>query len=467
MLNNASLKKLLKQVRTYILELKTKGKLEEYTEWYNDIELDFSRYTKNEGIGLTVGGKEPKAKIIYYLKAKQDYIKKILDDFKDRISEDERDKIADLIDYYINQILRINENDEEINIDKILQKFGKELIDEPVNVIIKLRLKGIFLPDDKPLLMDDGKMKILLRKPNTEDFVAQIRPYFEPFKPEKVPSAILEINLAMKPSKIAEESRMGFDGLFILMNKVILLLKLFKLGDIIVINRDISCESIRKLIFIGNSVGFPNLTTPIFARYSYGLYEKDYSNLTQFWIGIEKRISVYQDSLTKRKNIVTPFAYDLYCDALNEQISNGKRIAYVIMGLEGIYNGKGETAETSYKLGLRASKVLNLFAEYNGKKIINMIRVGYKIRSKFAHGSGIAINKSENKKITDYGFNSIEDFAQNLMEYLRISIIIDIYRPHERNDLFYNDLDYLLIQKENEEEFKDKYLKDALEIKVW
>ncbi len=467
-LDYAILKELLEQVRTDMLKLKTKGELREYTEWYNDVELDFSSYKENGGLGLTFGGKGLKHRTTYYLKAKQEYIKKIIDNFDDRIAEDEKNKIVDLIDYYINQILRTNENLKGVDIDKTLQKFAKELKDEPVNVIIKLRLNGVFLPDDKPFFIDEEKRRIILRKPNDEDFVVPNNELdFESFKPGKIPSAILEINLAMKPSKIIEENRMGFDGLFILMNKIILLLRLFKQGDIIVIDRSISCDSIRKLIFAANNVEFPNLLVPLFAKYSYGLYEKDYANLTQLWIGIEKRLSVYQDFSTKRKSIITPFAYDLYCDALNEQIPSGKRIAYAIMGLEGIYNSRSEASEINYKLRLRASKVLNLLTKYDGKRIADIIKAGYSIRSRFAHGAGIAIDKSDQKKITECGLKSIDDFAQNLMEYLRISIILEIYRPHEQNDLFYSDLDYLLVKKENEEEFKNKYLKDVLKIKVW
>jgi hypothetical protein len=466
-LNEALLKELLKQVQTDMLELKAKNELGEYTEWYNDVELDFSRYKENGGLGLTLGGKEPTPKITYYLKTKQDYIKKILDNFKDKVVEDEKDKIAILIDYYTDQLLRNNEGLGEAGIAKIVLKFIKELNDEPVTVITKLRLKGIFLPDDKPFLINEGKMKILLRKPNNEDFVAPIRPYFEPFKPEKVPTAILEITLEMKPSQLAEESRLGFDGLFILMNKLILLLRLFKQGDIIVIDRSVACESIRKLIFIANYAGFPNLMAPMFAKYSYGLHEKDYSNLTEFWSGIEKRILEYQDTRTKRKNIITSFGYDLYCDALNEQIPSGKRIAYAVMGLEGVYNSGSEATEISYKLRVRVGKVLSILARYDGKKTTDIIKVGYSIRSRFAHGAGVTINESEQKRITDCGFKSIDDFAQNLMEYLRISIILDIYRPHEPDDLFYRDLDYLLVKNENEEEFSNRYLKDAIEAKVW
>ena len=462
-INKKALMELLLRVKEDMYKFKEAGELVIFDQLYYPPALDLSRYNENGEISLNIGTIDSVKTKRYYLNTKLGYELQMWELFSDKLGKHNEKIVIGLIDYFVEKVLDQLEGKEEVDIKQVIKSFISELEDEPVPVHIKLLLDGVFLINEKPFDVNINSINFLLRRPNTKDFI--VRPQdVSKLSEAKVPTAILEISMTMKPSFILSEVHNGFDEFNIIMEKAILILRLFKLGEIVIIDRKVTCQAIQKLIWFGNYVGLPNKAAPLFTKYRYGLDEIEYNRLRYFWEWTYDKIHETEDHKTKRKSILTPFSYDLYRDAVNDTLPKGKSIAYTVIGLEGIFNNSEDNTEVSYKLRLRGAKIIGLLTKEDEEKLVKLLKVGYSIRSKFAHGSGIEISKEE-KIILKLGFSSIDDFVKKLIDYLRVSIILDLFIiDRNLNVLFYQDLDNLLVKNEIEPAFIDKYLKEVIDI---
>lgn len=162
-------------------------------------------------------------------------------------------------------------------------------------------------------------------------------------------------------------------------------------------------------------------------------------------------------------------AYEHYLNALmqHHDVSDNyfieKRITETIMGLEALY--LTEHAELSYRVKIRLSKIFHILSKneplrfkellmniYSPEKIYKRIEQGYEIRNQFAHGarpSSKKLDRIDRKlKEIDAEYNGLEDLLTNLIEYLRISIVLFLFI--DKNE-FIDLIDSTLINSENED----------------
>jgi hypothetical protein len=164
-------------------------------------------------------------------------------------------------------------------------------------------------------------------------------------------------------------------------------------------------------------------------RHSLILTDDSKEKLVRFWKAVEPRLPGELHEIGSRDATYLAIAYQRYCDGLFTIVPFEQKIAAAIMGLEAIYFGEGDMQELTYKLSLRVSKVLSKL-DMNAREIQSQLKIGYKIRSLYVHGS--SPSSSDWKKVQKTSL-SPEEFATRLLDYLRISILHLICSRQEKS----------------------------------
>lgn len=370
------LRKILNQVKVDINNLKVNDKIEKFYQRCNDVKIDFSNYEVNGGIGLEIVGRPVQ---FYSLAKKQEYVESVLSMFKKDFDKTKDKNLIKLIDYYVDNLLYgfSGENEDNINIDFLIKSFVKEVNNIPIPVQIKLKVKGIYLKGIDHLESNLKKFQIIIRRPRKEDF--KFLSLGRSFISKDIPSAFIEINLKVRQEDINNYMYKGFDHLLNIAEIVTFALRIFKIGDVEVINRTISYESI--LLSPMNSIDFPNSHIEDFPRYHYALGEKEFKDFLAMlnFINLHINSSIEYNG---HENLLIPLSYNFYCETLINRIQSDKRIAYAVMGLESIYCSAKDKNEVSYKLRVRCAKTLSLLG-YNSVKVFDILKLAYYIRSSF------------------------------------------------------------------------------------
>lgn len=358
------------------------------------------------------------------------------------------------LDMLVSQIIRLIETKSTLTpskIDFLTKTFIKELNNEPVKYGATVELEGIIMMIDK-LDIAEG---VILRRPEAKDIEGEFS-YNDPL-PLIKPSAILNIEILGKG---------GGADLQKYVEKVISLLKLFKIGSVDKIKYKTYSDSILSIQGSSISSGFRKLNLE-----NYSLSNKDKTNLIKFW---NKFFNILPEGFYgfNPSNIdYLTIAFNRYSDSLLNDFRE-KRVANAIMGLEALFlNNEGEL---KYKLSKRISKIMGLLG-CNAIKIDQTVMEAYKIRSKFVHGDHLEANKiidlekifrgektvnGKKLEILDNDEN-MSDFIRKIIELLRVSIILITLQRNGENDAknkmkkeFINLIDDSLIDKEKEKELK-------------
>ena len=445
------LKKILEQIKEDLSSFKITGKLKQSIITSPSVDLNFSDYEKSGGISISYGTRSPKQKTQYIFDEKKQYIDSIWNKFSENLSVNEKKNILGLIEYSVNELLSsFSDGTELLDVEDVINRFIDECEDKPIQISIKIKVNGLYLIGVDRLDADIEDLKISIKKPNEEDF-----DFFQgvlSFR-QQIPSAIINLDLKIKPTELQNDFKTGYGLIFAIAERIIFSIRMFKLGSINIIEKSVYCNSVRNLLGIMNYAGFPNRSVDIFSKYKHDLDQYGFEQLLKVISFIYSRLKLSKDA-NGRNNLITPLSYNFYCDALSETIPSSKRIAYIIIGLESIYSTIDDRDELSYKLRIRCAKIMSLIG-YDSKNVANIIKIAYSIRSSFAHGKNI---KNIDKKLTKYNIKSVDEFETLLINYLRISIILEI--SLENKDSFLTDLDNALI-KDNDE-FNKKYLKNAI-----
>ena len=131
----------------------------------------------------------------------------------------------------------------------------------------------------------------------------------------------------------------------------------------------------------------------------------------------------YEPKIDKNPNSSIIISMTRYEDALARRQSLEARITNVITGLEALYLGGEERQELTRKLSQRASHLLGFFG-FDSWSINSHLKESYQIRSTYIHGS----------YDTSHTDKKLQFFANSIINYLRLSILIFIYTHQDLKD---------------------------------
>ena len=178
---------------------------------------------------------------------------------------------------------------------------------------------------------------------------------------------------------------------------------------------------------------------PNFSFKNYTLKSNEIDEFTQFIVTIEKKLRVGRDEKQFRSLFI---ALDRYNSALLEEIDNERKIMTAVMGLEALLTS--DSGENSFKLKMRVAKIFENLG-MNGEKMTPLILESYKFRNYIVHGSDKIEQKDRMK---------IDEMLPEILNLLRMSLIIFIMRLDENKRNFIDLIDGSLIHDAKNQKLK-------------
>lgn len=294
--------------------------------------------------------------------------------------------------------------------NKYLDSFVRDLNGEQQEFQVAVQLKAVILEPRFIELSDD----VRLRKPERKDFEEEKIIYSDLSRgAQGDPTGFLNIVVHSNGGTSSWTVRNEIDG-------AIAVLRLYRLGAVECLGYTTETNSL-----LGIS-GTRETTPKLWGRRNYLITRKDVRSLKKFWANMKKvklPDSAYSLSQEKETTEIS-IAYERYCDSLEGRMVE-KCVSSAVMGLEALYLGDGEQQEMSYRLRMRASKILGLIG-YNTNEVSERLKDAYEIRSKYVHGG--LLNHKEKQKI-EKKYGNINEFPKLIMDYLRASIVALLKRP--------------------------------------
>lgn len=273
----------------------------------------------------------------------------------------------------------------------LISTFKAELQGASQESHVTVYLDGISLKMDAVQLGDN----VLLRRPQPSDLEYE----FEAIGPEthlrQTPSAVLELRTRAKDTDVYEK-----------MERTITLLRLFHVSSVDYL---MHTEQRKTAMWPTGTVGSFRLHMHG-ASHTYIVTDSDVNVLPRFFELFESRVPI---KVTERRLESLHIALSRYNNALLEPVEVERKLMTAVMGLEALYTLEGERGETSFRLGLRVSRLLGQLGS-QPLEARDMIEKSYKIRSRVGHGLMV---RAEARKELNVVLNKI-------LDYLRKSIIL-------------------------------------------
>lgn len=318
-------------------------------------------------------------------------------------------------------------------VQDLIRKFVGDLKGEPTIHRAEIQFDGMVLESPKIELPQVG---LMLRQSTREDLEKEF-PYFMP-SPDRV---------LTRPSAIGELSIQGRNeaSLQLQVEKVTVLLRLFKVGSVKHLSYSMHTDSLADLFTGGNLTSGGNLV----AMESSYLHKMDEEKLKRFIQCLETLVPPKFYRFGEGEISHLTIAFDRYNDALLRISILEERIANTVMGLEALL--LEETQELSYRLGLRIAKIFSLAGD-DGKKIREILKDAYKIRSTFAHGRHLT---PKERRRYEMKHGELRVFLCAILDYLRKLIILLMVIQKGKDDLIFL-VDDALIDKAAEAQLNTK-----------
>jgi hypothetical protein len=146
------------------------------------------------------------------------------------------------------------------------------------------------------------------------------------------------------------------------------------------------------------------------ANYKYTVNDLEIDKFIKFVNLILERLNFDVDMKENRTLFIS---IDRYNQALMELLDIDRKIMAAIMGLEALFTFEKDRGENTFKLGIRAAKLLNNLG-FEPFKVRELIEEGYHFRNMVVHGSYISEN---NRK-------RMQEILPNIINYLRVALIV-------------------------------------------
>lgn len=327
---------------------------------------------------------------------------------KNQFSEKHHDRLTHFLDLFL--IKYFNEKIKEQEIDEITNAFVKDLNGEAFECGAIVRFLGIAL--ETPFV--DLRNGVTMRQTQKSDLDEELPEYhFDQSYDGNHPSLIMNITTLGKSD--VDVHKKIFDAEAIL--------RLFKVGSIRY--KDYEPYSKAMSYMFAGRVSSNDKIRPADVGF---LKESEIESLKKFWQSIEDKVIIFT-RLGKHSSF-RDIAYQRYNDAILPRQENfERRITDCMMGLESIFlRDDGEQQELSYRLRMRVARVMSKFG-FDAFKIKRMINEAYRVRSNFVHGGTLSYDDT---KALEEKYESLQKFLLQLMDILRISIIITLMMDVEK-----------------------------------
>jgi hypothetical protein len=326
----------------------------------------------------------------------------------------------------------------DTEVDVFLTNFLKDINGEPLKYGASVELDGIIiLPKKIDIRIADTILT--LKQTTVKDIEREFPMYGFAMKPIlTTPSAILNIDFLGRQAREIQ----------VKVEQAIAILRLFKVGSVKYMSYRMYSDSITDVMasgIMGSGEHSRALEKSLIRK-------EDIQRLKMFWQKMIKSLPInfYEHGKTKLDHIA--IAYKRYCDGLLQNGVFERRIANAVMGLESLFLKGGETQELSYRLRLRIAKIFVVMG-YDSHEVKGLVGDAYKVRSLFVHGAHLSY-KEKRKLNGKYG--EIKNFLLSLLNYLRLSILINIFSNKEKEE-FLDLIDDSFIEKD-----KDSHLNNIL-----
>ena len=255
--------------------------------------------------------------------------------------------------------------------------FIGDLKNEPCKCWADVDLDGIALGFKKLNLTNNITIKRVEKKDFERPIPIDYPPFTDSYHPRSI-SATLKVTQISHGGGELQES----------VEKIISILRLFKVGSIIYSSYTMNSESPSG--FIGGKITSGKITSP---QERYFISKEEQDKFKEFFQVIEKHLPHSFYGFGAEKTDYITIAYNRYCDALLEGGLSEKRIMNIMMGFEALFIK--ENTEVGYRLKMRVGKFLSIL-EMDPHLIKNKLKDAYDIRSLFSHGS-----------VLDYGIHFV------------------------------------------------------------
>jgi hypothetical protein len=273
---------------------------------------------------------------------------------------------------------------------------------------------------------------IRIRKSSKEDFEEDIQLlHMKSWSNRTSPTAFLEISISGERNSTEMTE---------FVEKTVTLLRLFRVGSV----RSVSIDLEYPILDLSKGIGSGSVISgnQNRASYNYIVRNEDIERLRKFWNSIS---SAAKDNFFKEdSNSFISIANSHYSESLLEHGILEKQIAHAIMGLEALFfKPVSEHQELQYRLAIRISKVLGILS-FNPIQVKTAIKDAYSIRSSYAHGGHMS--DKDRKKIATKYRGDVKNLLHQILDYLRISIIVSMTIKHKK-EIFIESIDNALIDE--------------------
>ena len=318
----------------------------------------------------------------------------------------------------------------------------KELIDrcihqlqgQTVNAHASMYLIGITLESDSIHL--DRYCTLRRTTPNDISIPTPVFPTI-PISNHPFPTAVLDIKMVIQEH---EQINLYQD-----IERSIDILKLFGVGGTTIKSTTVTTDSL--ISNIPHETHHTSGAILLMAETFY-LDKSKEEKLKAFFPYMKKHMPDLSGQNRKTNRLTVSF--DRYTEACMEFRIFERKVMTAIMGLEALYSK--DNAELAHKLSMRCAKSMS-FCGLAPLEVLKTVKVGYNIRSKFAHGDPIN-NKDLNKYTTE--FSDHREIAVLLCNYLRISICAYTILKLDK-DSFLDSLDYAMLTMTDNQKLHDQF----------
>ena len=221
----------------------------------------------------------------------------------------------------------------------------------------------------------------------------------------------------------------------ILEQRMLTILRLFKLSEVFISYRTLFIESVFRLREIKKQSNHHKRSERIWY-----LDQSESEVLIDFVSVISSPLT---DKLENNNHKAIQFALERFNWALMDDIGTDRRFLFVIMGLEPLFLPEMKTGKGK-RLGIRLSVILEEFG-FKINEVKTNSEEAYQIRNYIAHG------KKMSKKMEE----RMNELYPLLLNYLRISLIIFLLNIDKGRNGFVNEIDNSLINRKIQIDLKE------------